>query len=103
MFIWLKNIYNSEIAYLGLGLLFVTGAVIVKILQWQSRPNLRKKIETKPLPNNIKNDPLVAHIPDSLKDDPLVKKVLVEISENPMAASATALTIGLLLSREYFK
>ena len=76
------------------------GAAAIKFFQWQSR--LRPKLAVSPLPNNIEKDVLAANIPDSLKNDPMVKKVLGEISKKPLAASATALTIGMLLSREYF-
>ena len=100
IFIWLKKTYSFEVAFLGLGLLFMIGAAAIKFFQWQSR--LRPKLAVSPLPNNIENDVLAANIPDSLKNDPMVKKVLGEISKKPLAASATALTIGMLLSREYF-
>jgi len=92
--------YSVEVAFLGIGLLFILGALAIKIEQWRKRITAKSEMER--LPQNIENDALAAHIPDSLKDDPLLKKILVEISEKPIAATATALTVGMILSREYF-
>ncbi len=100
IFTWLLKTYSLDVAFLGIGLILLSGAITVKTYQLKKRPV--PKPETKQLPANIQNDALAAHIPDNFKDDPLLKKVLTEISEKPMAATATALTFGMLLSREYF-
>jgi len=92
--------YSLEMAFMAIGIILISGAIIIKFEQWRNRPKPSSRI--KQLPQNIQNDPLAAHIPDSLKNDPVLKKVLVEISEKPLAATATALTVGMLLSREYF-
>lgn len=52
------------------------------------------------VPALVEDDPLAKHIPDSLKNDPRVIQILEKIAENPVAASAGALSLGVLISRE---
>ncbi len=92
--------YSLEMAFLAIGIILISGALLIKFESWRTRP--KPKTGSKQLPQNIENDLLAAHIPDNLKEDPVLKKILVEISEKPLAATATALTVGMLLSREYF-
>lgn len=100
IFTWLLTTHSIEVAFLGVGIVLLLGALVIKFEQWRNRP--QPTSEANSLPPNIENDALAAHIPDSLKDDPLLKKILVEISDKPLAATVTALTLGMLLSREYF-
>ena len=100
VFTCLMKTYSLEVAFSGLGIILIAGALTIKFFQWQSQQ--KSKPKAKRLPYNIENDALAAHIPDNIKDDPLLKKILNEIGEKPLAATATALTLGVLLSREYF-
>lgn len=60
----------------------------------------RKTVASPGVPSNVEDDPLAKHIPDTLKDDPRIQQVLAKIGDNPVAATAGAVTVGMLLSRE---
>lgn len=94
IFIWLSKEFGTEIAFAstGGGLLFC--AIILLMILKQSKP------EAAPIPPNIAHDPLAKYVPDTLRDNPTVQKLLFQIGENPVAATASAVTIGMLLSRE---
>jgi len=49
------------------------------------------------------NDPMAKYIPDTIKVNPTVQKLLHQVSESPITATATAVTIGVLLSKEIFE
>lgn len=93
-FIWIVKHYGSDAAFLVVGATFIVGAVI--ILVWSKR----RKPVARPLPANVSQDPLANYIPANLRESPTVQKLLIHVSENPVAATVTALTLGMLISNE---
>lgn len=98
VFTWVLKTYSLEAAFLGTGMILLVSAALIKFSLWLRRP----KKQSSTLPENLEHDVLANHTPDSLKNDPLIQRVLTEIADKPVAATATAVTIGMLLSREYF-
>ncbi len=96
-FIWTFKNYGSDIAFLATGLFFI--ALSASFLIWSKS---RKRLKAA-MPTNINQDPLANYIPETLKDSPLIQKLLIHISENPIAATATAATLGILLSKEFLE
>jgi len=41
IYTWLMKTYSVEVAFLGIGLLFILGALAIKIEQWRKRITLR--------------------------------------------------------------
>lgn len=97
-FIWTLQTYGTDAAFLAVGLFFTT--VSIAFLLWFKRSQIKRQSL---LPASINQDPLANYIPESLKENPTVQKLLMQISENPIAATATAATIGMLLSKEFLE
>lgn len=95
-FVWIATHYGADAAFLAVGLTLVFTATIFMVLA-----KYKRKAKP-PLPNAIVSDPLAAHIPASLRENPVVQKLLLHIAENPVAATATAVTLGMLISNELF-
>lgn len=93
-FIWLSKAFGIEIAFAATGLLLMCGAMILLI--WLHRPS--KAAAT--MPPKLINDPLAKYVPDTIRENPTTQKLLHQIGESPITATATAVTVGVLLSRE---
>jgi len=98
LFVWVYKTYSLEAAFLAVGAIFFTGALIVNIAIWMKRP--KPHITT--LPEKLDGDFIASHLPASLVKDPVVQRILKEIAEKPVAATAVAVTLGMLVSRELF-
>lgn len=93
-FIWLSKEFGTEIAFAATGgAMFLSAIILLVILK-------RPRAETAPMPAKIAHDPLAKFVPDTLRDNPTVQKLLYQIGESPVTATATAVTVGMLLSRE---
>ncbi|MGJ8562312.1 MAG: hypothetical protein ACSHXY_02060 [Alphaproteobacteria bacterium] len=94
LYVWASTEFGVLIACLLMcGTLVSLGA----IMMFAGKRGTVKKTS---LPTTLQGDPLAQHIPDSLKDDPRVQQLLEKIAENPLAASASAVALGMLVSRE---
>ncbi|WP_371395352.1 phage holin family protein [Fretibacter rubidus] len=96
-FIWVATHYGTDTAFLSLGTIFLISAAIFMMIAKD------KRYVKPPLPDNVAQDPLAAHIPASVRENPTVQKLLLHVSENPVAATATAVTLGMLISNEFFE
>lgn len=93
-FIWLAKAYGTETALASTGgVLFLTGAIM---LFWLRAPKVRPST----MHPKLASDPLAKHIPQNLRENPTMQKLLNEIAENPVMATAMAVTVGMLLSKE---
>ena len=98
LFTWVSETYSLEMAFLTVGTILLTGALTCQYIIW-SRLSRKKQPS---LPKNMEHDLLATQIPETLARDPLIQRILKEIGDNPIPATATALTVGTLLSREFF-
>ena len=97
-FIWLSKAYGTEVAFAatGLALLFAASNLLILL----NRP---KRELSAPMPPKIAHDPLAKYIPETVRDNPTLQKLLHQIGESPVTATATAVTVGMLLSREFLE
>lgn len=98
LFVWVLKTYSLELAFLTLGGTLFLGALIAA---YAFRP-AREAVKEAATPAPIGNDALAKYIPESVAQDPLVQRIVKEISDKPVAATASAVVIGMLLSREVF-
>jgi|GEM_PF-1494543 len=108
LFLWIEPRFGADSAWLLTGLiLFGLGVVFLsrsgsqaKALRVKASPTGLSLTDT---PGTLpKSDPLASILPESLRRDPNINAIMRQVSENPVAASAAALTIGMLISRELF-
>jgi hypothetical protein len=97
-FIWLAKEYGTEIAFAATGAALLICASIMLI--FLKRP---KAEQAAPLPPKLSNDPLAKYVPDTLRDNSTIQKLLYQVGESPVTATATAVTVGMLLSREFLE
>jgi len=97
IYIWMASSFGTDIAFASLGLVTFVTAIILLISMKD------KRVVQKPLPTRIKQDPLAKLIPDNIQSNPAIQKLLHQIGESPVTATATAVTIGVLLSKEIFE
>lgn len=93
-FLWLSKAFGAEVAFaaLGSGLLLIALTLLLVL----KRP-LDKDT---PMPPKLAHDPLAKYVPDTIRENPTMQKLLFQIGESPITATATAVTVGMLLSRE---
>jgi len=96
-FLFLQDLYSTEIAFtvLGVFLLIIAGVVYLR-----SRNNLKPDADE---PIGLKDDPLSALLPDIIKENDTIKNLVSQVSHNPLMATAAAVTLGIVLSREFFE
>lgn len=97
VFIWIATNYGADTAFLTLGLLLIACGGVIKLFA------RNRRVLKAPLPSNVARDPLAQYIPPSVRENPTIRKLIVQISENPVAATATAVTLGMLISNELFE
>ncbi len=93
-FIWMSKEFGLEVAFAATGVTFMFSAFCILI-----GLNTPKPVPA-PTPPKIASDPLAKYIPESVKENPTMQKLLYQIGESPVTATATAVTVGMLLSRE---
>jgi len=96
-FIWLSKEYGVDIAFAVTGAALLFSAVI--LLAILKRP----KEEAAPIPPKLAHDPLAKYVPDTVRENPTMQKLLYQIGESPVTATATAVTLGMLISREFLE
>ncbi len=95
IFIWTAKSYSAIAACLVLSLLTLAIALVF-LFSAKRKGRVPKAAET-----TLDNDPLAKYIPESLRSNPAVEDILEKIAENPVAATAGAVTLGMLLSRDF--
>lgn len=96
-FIWVSKSYGADAAFATMGATTLLTAFII-LAMTRDRKKRVVKIDTA-----AANDPMAKYIPDTIKANPTVQKLLHQVSESPITATATAVTIGVLLSKEIFE
>lgn len=97
VFIWMAKLYGTESAFAAVGgTMLLLGLFMIFML---SRP----KKTVVDLHENVSNDPLAKFIPDNIKSNASVQTMLQQIGENPVTATATAVTLGMLISKEFLE
>lgn len=97
VFIWVSKTYGADAAFAVMGLsTFATALILLAILKDKKKAVVRLDTATG-------NDPMAKYIPDTVKTNPTVQKLMHQVGESPITATATAVTIGMLLSRELFE
>lgn len=97
-FLFLQDQFSTEISFLILGA--VTFLFAIGLLLW-SKNKLKPKAEEEPI--GLKDDPLSAFLPDVIKENDTVKNLVSQVSHNPIMATVSAVTLGMILSREFFE
>lgn len=97
LYLWASKEFGVVIACLVMCATLLSLGVVMLLARLARKEGSVKKTN---LPATLQGDPLAQHIPDSLKDDPRVQQLLEKIAENPLAASASAVALGMLVSRE---
>ncbi len=96
-FIWLTKEFGSEIAFAATGgALVIAGSALLLSLR-------RTTTVSTPMPTSLSHDPLAQYVPESVRENPTMQKLLHQVGESPVTATATAVTLGMLLSRELFE
>lgn len=104
LFTWIASNYGLDLAFLTVGLIFVLGALTLVIIARRSEIKGRKLQEERHA--QIKgllaatDDPLAEHIPDDILMHPISQKVLAQVEDKPLMAGATAVGLGVILSRQ---
>ena len=96
-FIWVSGQYGVDVAFAATGLFSMCAA---SILFFRLRRKAEIKVEDL---QAATNDPLAKFVPDTIRDNPTTQKLLNQIQDNPITSTATAVTIGILLSREFLE
>lgn len=97
-FLFLQDQFSTEISFAILGVLTLAVALIVHL-----RAKRKLKPEEEDTPVGLEDDPLSAFIPDIIKENETVKNLVSQISHNPIMATTAAVTLGMLLSHEFFE
>ena len=96
-FIWLTKEYGVEVAFAVTG-----GALLFSAITLLA--TLRRPRKTAaPIPPKLADDPLAKYIPENVRENPTMQKLLYQIGESPVTATATAVTLGMLISREFLE
>lgn len=107
LFTWITKTYGLDVAFLAVGLLLAIGAIGLTIMARVSQTvALKKKSDRDARIKGMlaaKEDPLSGHIPDDVLSHPLSQKILAQVEDRPLAAGATAVGVGVLLSQQILK
>lgn len=104
IFTWVSEQYGLDVAFLTIALIFTAGAVSLTVMARVPRNVELKKLADREA--EIKGllaagqDPLSGHIPDELLTHPVSQQILAQIEDRPWTASAAAMGLGLLISRQ---
>ena len=94
LFLWLSGQYSTEAAFAVVGIVMMLAAFI--LLAFVKRSS-RHQSQTD---QKQTGDPLAQFLPDVIKSNPTTQALLRQVEEAPITATATAVTVGMLLSRE---
>ena len=104
LFTWIAIDYGLDLAFLAVAAILLVIAIAFAIsAQISKQKALREAEQQREQIQGLlaaKADPLAEHIPEELLTHPVSQKILGQIEESPIAASATALGLGVLLSHQ---
>ena len=104
LFTWIATTFGLDVAFLTLALILTAGAIGLTIMARRSKTidlkleNDRKERIAAMLA--AKDDPLSDHIPQDVLYHPVSQKILAQVEDKPLVAGATALGLGVMLSRQ---
>ena len=93
-FLFIKNAFGFEIAFLSLGLLTMLTGVLVHIVTQE------KKLNSNDVPEEDR-DVVSELVPETLANDPHFIELVEKIREHPLGSTSVALAIGVVISREF--
>ena len=92
-FVWIMKSYGAEFGFLALGLLFFALACI---FHFAARPSKKTPIDDEP---EMDMDLLAQYLPEEMQNDPRILAVIENIKEHPVGSTATAVSLGFVLSK----
>lgn len=103
LFTWIATTYGLDVAFLVIAAILTVGAIGLTLMARRSQ-TIKLKTEADRHARiqamlAAKDDPLANHIPNDLLHHPLAQKVLAQVEDKPWMASATAVGVGMMLSR----
>jgi len=97
-FVFIQSRFSTDIAFAALGAVFM---IIAFIVYFTAKRKLAEPESETPI--GLEDDPLSALLPDVIKENETIKNLVSQISHNPIMATSAAVTLGVLLSREFFE
>ncbi len=103
LFTWIATTYGLDVAFLVIAGILTLGAIGLTLMARHSQ-TVKLKTEADRHARieamlKAKDDPLSNHIPNELLHHPLAQKILAQVEDKPWIASATAVGVGVMLSR----
>lgn len=106
LFTWTASHYGLDVAFLVTALILMIAAIGLIVMARRTKAKTIKDTEERYAQIKgmlaAKDDPLGQHVPDDILSHPAVQKILAEIEEKPFLASAAAIGLGLVISRQIF-
>ncbi|WP_298916000.1 hypothetical protein [uncultured Algimonas sp.] len=104
LFTWIATTYGLDVAFLVIALILSVGAIGLTIMARVSQTIALKKAKDRHARIKgmlaAKEDPLSEHIPEEILTHPISQKILAQVEDKPFVAGATALGLGIMLSRQ---
>ncbi|MGB3457616.1 MAG: phage holin family protein [Litorimonas sp.] len=104
LFTWIATTYGLDVAFLTIAVILAVGAIGLTIMARVSQTIALKKTADRHARIKgmlaAKDDPLSEHIPDEVLTHPLSQKILAQVEDRPFMAGATAVGLGMMLSRQ---
>ncbi|MEM7729274.1 MAG: hypothetical protein AAF311_08365 [Pseudomonadota bacterium] len=104
LFTWIATNYGLDVAFLCIALILTAGAIGLTIMARVSQTVALKKAEDRHARIKgmlaAKEDPLSEHIPEEVLTHPISQKILAQVEDRPFVAGATAVGLGIMLSRQ---
>lgn len=95
VFLFIRNAFGLEIAFLSTGLLTMLSSILVYIATQE------KKLTSNDVPDEDR-DVVSELIPETLANDPHFIDLIQKIKEYPLGSTSAALALGVIISREFF-
>jgi len=106
LFTWIATNYGLDVAFLVIALILTAGAIGLTIMARVSRTiDLKASADRQERIKAMlasRDDPLADHIPEELLTHPLSQKILAQVEDKPFMAGATAIGLGIMISRTLF-
>lgn len=94
VFLFIRNAFGLEIAFLSTGLLTMLSSILVYIATQE------KKLTSNDVPDEDR-DVVSELIPETLANDPHFIDLIQKIKEYPLGSTSAALALGVIISREF--
>lgn len=98
IFVYVTSVYGFAIGFLAISGIFLSIGLFLSI-----KAKRQTAIKRNDAASASQTDPIAALVPSSVMQDPAVSKLVGQISANPLAASAIAVALGMIVTREFMK